>query len=228
MQDSGNSKVVHLIGDAISTFQLSEAVEFNKGSKLRLDFQRQYNQNFDVGSVEDSLVEICIHEERNGDLFRLEHAPDESRCASISVDGTSTIFFGREQFLNKKVLVRFITFKQVVNSVEPSRAVEVVFSKLIILLGSLSDQVLNGKCTDFNAMSEPEDGKCVCNFGFVSSNGGWILNEQADACVPVTDSMGYDGDACNINRDCLRGVCQSNTCLAEVSWFLTISSIFLC
>lgn len=217
VQDSGNAKTVHLLGDAVSTFELSEAVEFNKGSKLRLDFQRIYNQNFDVGSKEDSLVEICLHEERNGDLSRLEHAPDESRCASISTDGTSTILFGQEQFLSKKVLVRFITFKQVVNSIEPSKAVEVAFSNLRFLRPSLFDQVLNGNCRDTNAISEPEDGKCVCKFGYVSSNGGRTLNEQADACVSATEPMGYDGDVCDINRDCLNGICQSNACIAKVS-----------
>ena len=92
------TRAVHLLGDAVSTFMLSEAFEFNKGTKLRLDLQRLSKEDFHTGSSEDSFIEICLHNERDGDLLRLTQAPDESRCALISTEGTTTISFGKEQF----------------------------------------------------------------------------------------------------------------------------------
>lgn len=219
MREIENARYVHLLGDAVSTFKLSEAFEFNKGTKLRLDLQRLYNEDYNTGSSEDSFIEICLHNERDGDLLRLTQAPDESRCALISTDGTTTISFGKEQFLSRRVLVKFITLKQVVNGIVPAKAVEVVFSDFNFSQASVSNQVSNGKCTDPNATPTPEGGKCVCIFGYVSSNGGNILNEQVDSCVPSLEPLRYDGHACDINRDCLLGVCQSNMCNAGVRYY---------
>jgi len=212
-------EAVYLLGDAVSTFQLFEAFEFNKGTNLRLDLQRLYKENYNTGSSEDSSIEICLHNERDGDLLRLTQAPDESRCALISTEDTTTISFGKEQFMSKRVLVNFITLKQVVNGIVPAKAVEVVFSDINFLQGSVLNQVSNGKCTDPNASPTPEGGKCVCIFGYVSSNGGNVLNEKVDACVPSLEPLRYDGHACDIDRDCLLGVCLSNMCKAGVRYY---------
>ena len=49
-------EAVYLLGDALSTFQLSEAFEFNKGTNVRLDLQRLNKEYFMYVFVSNNLL----------------------------------------------------------------------------------------------------------------------------------------------------------------------------
>lgn len=78
----------------------------------------------------------------------------------------------------------------------------------------------NGQCTDPNALTVTLDGNtnCICDGGYVSSNGGKVQGEL-DTCVSCVSSpfCFFEGDPCSANDDCDNEICDSGICRTTVS-----------
>lgn len=209
--------VVSMYGDSFKIFELSRSVSFNKVTNMRFDFERVQDPNLNVGANSDSEFQVCLFEERDGDLLHLSYANDERRCELVS-QASMNIQFGRDFFMNREASVKYIALKQSVNGFDLTRVVSVKVINMRVTTRQAPNQITNtGRCSDELADEYPNaDQKCVCQPGYVSSNGGIVL-EEFDACVPVIVPGGYDGDVCFMNRACLKGRCSSNKCYGNVS-----------
>lgn len=78
----------------------------------------------------------------------------------------------------------------------------------------------NGQCTDPNALTVTLDSNtnCICDGGYVSSNGGKQQGEL-DTCVSCVSSpfCFFEGDPCSANDDCDNEICDSGICRTTVS-----------
>lgn len=138
----------------------------------------------------------------------------EKRCKTLTADipkdsaNIMTINFGSEVFQSTTVNVEYITFKQTVSDFnELMRTVEIKvwaieFTENPALAPNPVDN--NGNCRDPNAT--PSGGECKCKHGYVSSNGGLILDNYSE-CVEVLSPQRYGFDQCELSRQCLQGNC---------------------
>lgn len=214
--------VMTLHGNAEKIYELSASHTVNKYSYLTFNFERESNTELNLGSSTDSKVEVCLYENRDGDVERLQHEEQaETRCHEVTPEPDSSTYridFGSEFFNSRSSEVKYISLKQEVLAFDSSRYVEVRFDTFVFLEESQQPQVNNqGRCVDPHAKEIPvRPGVCSCEDGFISSNGGMELDELS-SCVRCIQPFGYDGDLCHVNRGCFRGDCNfdSNTCSAE-------------
>lgn len=219
--DDTSPDAIKIIGSTVSVFKLPSATEFQRDSQIKLGFERIVDASYGTltGTDFDSTFEVCLSEKDNGDEDRIALLMaggngNEKRCKTLTADmpkdsaNILTINFGSEVFQSSTVNVEYITFKQTVSSFnELMRTVEInvwaiEFTENPALAPDPMDN--DGNCRDTNAT--PSGGECKCIHGYVSSNGGRILDNYSE-CVEVLSPQRYGFDECQLDRQCLQGNC---------------------
>ena len=222
---SSADDAVSIYGNAHKIFELAAPISFTKVTSFRFNFERIQDPFSNVGDNTDSEVTVCLYEDQDGDSARLLNDHDEHRCTIVS-NITTTVPFGAEYLFKRRASIKYIVFKQTVNDFNPTRAITVKISEVEVIRAQPLDQITSsGTCSDANAEPLPQNDKCICKMGYVSSNGGRELLSNFDACVPNKVPIGYDKDVCYVNRTCLSGLCDSNKCIGSVSFTAIIGDL---
>lgn len=193
------ANAIVLFGAVNHAFQLNPPLNVTKFTTASVE----------LSSISSSdSVSVCLHEL----ISQVQH--DNSTCVTLD-EGVNEINLGGTMFDYKSAQANFISFVQT-NS-DP-RAGESKISGISIrqlMIQSLLDD--EGYCRDIHAYTT-DDSSCICNDGYVSSNGGKEIGIY-DTCVECEGSpvCVFDGGLCDSDRDCFQGRCVDGSCSSKVS-----------
>ncbi len=195
---------ISLFGNSRQIYELDEHISIDKYTYLEFTYVHP--------TEADSLrVSLCMYQTKHD----AEHLLGNS-CTNIT-DSDSKLYIGKQFFEYRSALVRYIGFNFSTAN-EPAREVSAKIENIKFHQAPVEDTVENGACVDKNATIFDED-KCMCNLGFVASNGGRILS-NIDVCVKCTEPCNFDGDSCVDDRDCYSGSCnEMKICTPRVSTY---------
>ena len=209
---------LEMYGDSRALYKVNFPIVVNKFSIL----------NFDLGIVEESeRIEVCLYENED-EIERLSFVGDEYRCVDVDDSRSQNkieIAIGK-LFDDRITEINFMGIIQM--NARNTRSGESKIDSITIEAGDKTDIFdKEGNCRGLNAykMINTDDTgierrQCVCGDDFVSSNGGKILGEY-DSCVRCL-GCALDGESCVLNRDCLMGTCDGNTCVPGVSQLMIV------
>ncbi len=198
---------VHVYGDASVVYKLQRPIDVNIFSKLDVTL---------VKLKQAGEVYLCLYEEKDDALGISPILEDEFRCHTISSSRTK-VNIG-ESFGYRSTSVNYFRIIQYDSATDGDS----ILSNITIESGEKVNVIgEDGECNDENAAIFVRAGshpQCLCQFGYIASNGGKFLGEY-DACVKCIpeSSCAFDGDMCTTNRECLLGLCQNGICTAGVS-----------
>ncbi len=200
---------IHLFGDVSVFYKLQRPINVNSFSQLKLDL---------VLLKQSVEIHVCLYENKEDALEVNPMLEDEFRCHTISPAQTR-INIG-ESFGYRSTFVNYIRLEQRNGAIDG----ESILSDIAIEAGEKVNIIRDdGKCNDEKATIFEQAGsqpQCLCDFGFVASNGGKFLGDY-DVCVKCLPdrSCAFDGDECASNRECLQGLCENGKCAVGVSLF---------
>lgn len=185
-------------------FKLSSSFICQKNTRLQSTILNEHSAN-----ENSAILKICIYE-RLDDPNRLKQCIDIDTSLNFMDVGLGTLMNHRQTDIN------FISFEQS-NATRTENGISLV--DLNIESVDLSAIVnIDGSCSDVNASpvvdtrSETKEnifGRfssniCICNTGYVASNGGVEVSDL-DVCVHCVFSLfcGFEGDFCNSNKECV-------------------------
>jgi hypothetical protein len=124
-----------------------------------------------------------------------------------------------EMFLSKGAASEGITISKIRFSQAANNSKSSILSQ--ISFKSSPQSVLfdiDGNCKDPNAMTIKSFEICECKQGFVSSDGGIFLSENAScvACL-VSEYCHFEGRSCESNSNCFSKLCIEGICKQHVS-----------
>ncbi len=201
---------VHMFGDVSVVYKLQRAIDVNIFSQLKVDL---------VLSKQAVEIHLCLYENKEDALGMISMLDDEFRCHAISPAHTR-VKIG-ESFGYRSTSVNYIRLEQSNGAMDG----ESILSNITIEAGEKINIIGDdGECNDEKATLFEHFGsppQCLCQFGFVASNGGKFLRGY-DACVKCLPefSCAFDGDECSSNRECQQGLCQNGKCIAGVSLYI--------
>lgn len=200
-----------IYGDAKVLYKFETPVSVNKYTYLQFDI--------DIEQMPDFL-EICVYENESdqkndliGTEYRCMNAPTLTQLFDVNLGPL---------FDFRITSIQFITFRQ--GKYNLPRFAKTVIKNIRVYPGERTPIIdEEGNCSDENASITviPDDEaniKCMCDDGFVASNGGTLLGEY-DTCIRCLGEKfcTFDGEVCVRNRDCLMGRCVSGLCTPRVS-----------
>lgn len=194
---------INLFGPSRATFALTPPLNVTKFTKFAVTMKS-------VSLPE--MVRVCLLED-------IQNFIKDSSCINLK-QGENMLAIGEDIFEHKISQVTHLIFEQL-NS-DP-REGETNLKNIYVQQLAVPPLIdIDGNCRDENAIKSTNL-TCVCNLGYVSSNGGTVLGEL-DTCVPCTRPYvcGFDADTCERDQDCLLGWCSGGSCLFSVSLFLAI------
>ena len=194
-----DEQTLEIFGNTMRMFKLSSSFICKKNTRLQSTILNE----------DSAMLKICIYE-------RLDDPNKLKQCIHID---TSLNFMdvGLGILMNhRQIDINFISFERS-NATRTENGISLV--DLNIENVDLSAIVnIDGSCSDVNASpvvdtrSETEEnifGRfssniCICNTGYVASNGGVELSDL-DVCVNCAHSTfcGFEGDICNSNQECV-------------------------
>jgi len=193
---------IDILGDTFRVFKLFKSFNFNKHTRLEVQLI-----NVDVAL----LMGVCVYE-------TLEDENNLKQCVQLpSYVGQIDINVG--SLLNYRIgKIGFIAFVQTGAALLDNGT---SIRKIAFVQGDDTDIVdENGQCTDQNALTTIQDGNktCICDDGYVSSNGGKVQGEL-DSCISCVSSpfCFFEGDICSANVDCDNDICDDGICRTTVS-----------
>ena len=194
---------VEIFGDTFRAFELSKSFNLNKNTRLQVELA-----NADAAPI----TSICLFE-----TLDFDYTPKQ--CAQLlSASGQIDINVG-SLLNNRKAKIVFIAFIQAgATSLEYGTSI----TDIVFVHGESIDIVNEkGQCTDPNSSTTTiQDGNttCICNVGYVSSNGGKVQREL-DSCISCVSSpfCFFEGDICSVNADCDNMICDGGICKTTVS-----------
>ena len=205
---------LHLYGHVHTLYEMDLSILVNKFTRLQFDLTE---------IIVSEQLRICIYEDEEDVAGQTLVVGDETRCTNITESGSVDIGIG-DFFDDRVTQIKYISFIQ--DSGRNPRSGESEITNIVVEPGETVDVVdENGKCADSNAnevvpgvVGNAEGVQCVCDDGFVSSNGGKILGEY-DSCVHCLSypDCALDGETCSRNRDCMMGICIDSICVPGVS-----------
>lgn len=211
---------VNIFGDTYRIYQMNRNITMDRYTQIKLNARKG-----DLSATGTAYVCIFLSNEITFVEETLHLPYGEKRCVRLHSLSTSMNDFivniGEELFNYRRVEnVLYIGFKQIGSS-DPRADVLLISNVKFEQSESVSFIDVNGKCTDVNSDSDTpvSEGKCLCKSGYVNSNGGRILINDGDKCVPCAEPCAYDGGNCTHSTDCFSGRCDfSGKCEAPVSF----------
>jgi len=214
--DSQNA--IRIFGNVHKLFKLSSPAYVDKYSKLALQLEQV--KPFQI-------LRICLYKDENELTSNSTLLEDEKRCRDITRDGAVDIPLG-EFFSFEITEVRFLSIFLESNNPLGSENVLSGFSLKRVGLETY-DTFLGKDCPALDANSaiftdtSSNERKCVCNDGYVASNGGRFL-DRYDTCVKTLFTTGgFDLSPCSYSRQCTSGTCAEGTCSPAGSLRLDIN-----
>lgn len=194
---------INLFGPSRATFALTPPLNVTKFTKFAVTMKSV--------SVPE-MVRVCL-------LGGIQNFIGESSCINLK-QGENILAIGEDIFEHKISQATHLIFEQINSDPrEGETNLKTIYTQQLAVPPLIDS---DGNCSDENAIKSTNL-TCVCKLGYVSSNGGTVLDEL-DTCVPCTRPYlcGFDADTCERDQDCLLGWCSSGYCLFSVSSFLAI------
>jgi len=193
---------IEIFGDTFRAFKLSKTFNFNKNTRLEVNLI-----NLDVALVTGVCVYETLEDENN--LKQCMQLPRKVGQIDINVGSLLN---------NRRTKIAFIAFTQTGASLLDYGT---FIRNIAFVQGANTDIVdENGQCTDSNALTEIQNSNttCICDDGYVSSNGGKVQGEL-DSCISCVSSPScfFEGDICSVNIDCDNEICDDGICRKTVS-----------
>jgi len=188
---------IEIFGDTFRAFKLSKSFNFNKNTRLEVNLI-----NLDVALVTGVCVYETLEDENN--LKQCMQLPRQVGQIDINVGSLLN---------NRRTKIAFIAFTQTGASLLDYGT---FIRNIAFVQGANTDIVdENGQCTDSNALTTIQNSNttCICDDGYVSSNGGKVQGEL-DSCISCVSSPScfFEGDICSVNFDCDNEICDDGIC----------------
>ena len=199
-----DEQTLEIFGNTMRTFKLSSPFICQKNTRLQSTILNEYSANED-----SAMLNICIYE-RLDDPNKLKQCIDIDTSLNFMDVGLGNLTNHRQTDIN------FISFGRS-NATHAENGISLLNLKVeSIDLSAIVN--IDGSCSDVNASpvvdtrSKTEEnifGRfssniCICNTGYVASNGGVELSDL-DVCVNCVLSTfcSFEGDVCNSNQECV-------------------------
>lgn len=211
---SDSETVLHLYGDVAAVYQLQHPVIVNKYVHLEMTVQ---------SLVEVENVRICLYESNEDVMSEKELVGEEYRCSDI-LTSNADIHIG-DLFDDRSTSISFLRFEQL-NSDNPLSGSTIISDLSFVKREAIGVFNADNSCVDQKSskiITSDGDSQCLCNTGYVSSNGGKTLraHDSCVSCLPK-NSCAFDGDPCTLDRHCAMGTCKNDFCVAGVSCLFMI------